>query len=171
MTAGAGDPRRGWNWGDPGGAFWPGTVLGVETVVQGCTKEGAGFDFDDRSWRGWELRPLGGRRSRRREAEGSARPSSETRAAGAGASTRLALGAGLRGLGARVAPGRCDRLPRRPALLESPGRVDRVGSGRGDAEAKRCAGTERGERVGIARRPGVGFSTKRMLEIVTRREG
>lgn len=145
-------------------------MLDVGKVVQGCTKQGAGFDFDAGRCRGWELRPLCGRRSRRREAERSARPSSKTRAAGSGASTRPALGVGLRDLGARVAPGRCDQLPRRPPLLESPGRVDRVGSSRGDAAAKRCAGTERGEKVGTARRPGVGFSTKRMLEIVTRRE-
>lgn len=33
----------GWNWGDPGGAFSLGAVLGVGKVVKAGAKEGTGF--------------------------------------------------------------------------------------------------------------------------------
>lgn len=112
-------------------------------VVQGCTKQGTGFDFDARRWRGWELRPLGGRRSR-------AKPSAARKAELRDRLPARARPVGRPGRGAPGSPGPGSPPAAaiscwRPALLESPGRVDRVGPGRGDAAAKRCAGTERAE--------------------------
>lgn len=127
---------------------------------------GCGFDFDARRWRGWgSWRPLGGRRP---EAKPSAAPRAglPRRAAGAGASSRPALGVGLRGLGARVAPAAAiSTLEASPADL-----LDELTGWTRQSDAAASALVRSARRVGTARRPGVGFSTKRMLEIVTRHE-